>query len=167
MLFYQNLQCITNKIDELSIYLNSFEYNINVIAATETWVKNSEEHRLKLKNYKLASCFARSNSLHGGSCIFVHNTLQFKELDHLKQKSIELVIECSAVEILNPKIIIINIYRPPNPANMEEFINTLEDMLVSITDKYTKHIIAFCGDFNLDLQSPFEKDVKLFKDLMN
>lgn len=114
----------------------------------------------------MASCYMRSSTVHGGSCIFLHNNLQFRELEHLKSKSVESVIECSAVEIINAKIIIICIYHPPR-ADFNIFINTLEDILLSVTSKIMQnHIITVCGDFNLDIQNTLDRNVKIFLDLM-
>lgn len=91
--------------------------------------------------------------------------MEFRELVQLKQKSEELIIECSAVEIIS-KIKIINIYRPPS-GDFDSFIKILEDMLTSLIKSTTDYIIILCGDFNLDLQNKKDTKVKLFLDLLS
>lgn len=162
-LFYQNIQCITNKIEELTIFLHN--RNFGILAFTEHWLRPNQEIFIRFPGYLMASCFTRSESIHGGSCILVKNNIKYKELDYLKQKSKEFVIECAAVEIIQYKIIIINVYRSP-VANVSEFIDTLEDMLLMVANKMNTHIVVLSGDFNVNFQKGTEQDVVKLVDML-
>lgn len=163
-IYYQNIQCITNKISEIIVFLEETKMCFDVLAFTEHWLKNNEKNFAKISNFCMASCFVRQSSIHGGSCIYVEKNVQFKELVELQQKSIELVIECSAVEITLSKTKIINIYRPP-AGDFDSFINTLEEILICVT-KSNDYVTILCGDFNLNLQNKDDNRVKLFLDLL-
>lgn len=163
-IFYQNIQSICNKTDEISLCLDEIPHCIEVLAFTEHWLDNNKQPFVKIKSYRMASSFVRQFSECGGSCILVQNKILFKELSDLKQKSLESEIECSAVEIISLFMKIINIYRPPS-GNFDLFIVILEDILISAT-KSSTYTIVLCGDFNLDLQNKNDRKVKLFLDML-
>lgn len=163
-IYYQNIQSIYNKTDEITLCLEESAHSIELLAFTEHWLDNNKEPLVNIKNYHMASNFIRQSSECGGSCIFVRNNILFKELYHLKQKSLESEIECSAVEIMSLYMKVINIYRPPS-GNFDSFIHVLEDILISAT-KLNTYTIVLCGDFNLDLQNKNDNKVKLFLDML-
>lgn len=141
-IYYHNIQSIPNKTDEITLYLDEISDNIDILAFTEHWLDNNKEPYVKIKNYCMTSNFVRQLSKHGGSCIFVRNNIQFKELKHLKQKSLENEVECSAIEIIPLHIRIVNIYRPPS-GKFDLFMRILEDILTCVTKvtKYTHNLM--------------------------
>jgi len=91
-------------------------------------LSSGEEQFVKIEGYTLASCYCRSTQKHGGSCIYISEGIACKELLELKTMSIESVLECSAVELLHPKILVLSIYRPGS-GNIKIFIDALIDIL--------------------------------------
>lgn len=90
-------------------------------------------------------------SRHGGSCVLIKNGLRFKGLDDINKMSIINIIECSAVELIDHKIYIVCIYRPPNKlvGSINSFFLILSKVLSKLCIKSKKIII--CGDFNIDI----------------
>lgn len=153
------MQSIRNKSDELLIFIEEQELEIDAIAITEHWLKSYET--VSLEGYELASIFSRSSNLHGGSCIMVKEGTDYVELEHLKNKSKEMTLECSAIKLNKLKIIVINIYRPPN-GNLEEFFIGLDDILKEAPHTYR---IFLCGDFNINFANLECINTKKFTDV--
>lgn len=136
-------------MDELNAYVNAVEGVKHVISITEDWMKARQLQTTKLGNYLMGSCFLRTTRIHGGSCIFVLHGSAFTEMENLKRKSIESIIECSSIELSVHSIIIINIYRPPL-GDADIFFDTFQDTLSTAFKTKPKHKIIIAGDFNID-----------------
>lgn len=93
----------------------------------------------------------RSNR-HGGSCILVKNGIRAKNVEHVNQMSIINLIGCSAIELIDHKIYILCIYRPPNQiiGSLNTFFIILSKILRKLVKSNGKNIII-CGDFNIDI----------------
>lgn len=162
-ILHQNIQSLLNKINEIEVFLDTYDETIQVIALTEHWLGVNDTLVTKVDGYELASCFCRTSKLHGGSCIFVSDGISFREMTELKQKSIEMVIECSSVELQDYNIIIVNIYRPPS-GDINEFFVVLEDILQQATTNRNSKVIL-SGDFNIDMNNFQNINVKKMQDL--
>jgi exonuclease III len=104
--------------------------------------------RTPLEYYNLGAKFCRSNLKNGGACIFVHESLNFSNIN-LQELCIEQDIEICAIKIhLHiTTICIISIYRSPN-GNFLHFIRILEVITNKIYNSSLHFII--CGDFNIN-----------------
>jgi len=69
ILYHQNIRSITNKIDELSIHIQTNCIGPHFVCLTEHRLKVTEITNLSLEGYKLVSEFCRKKSLGGGICI--------------------------------------------------------------------------------------------------
>lgn len=127
------------------MFIDQYDNCIDAITLSEHWLERNET--IHIENYELVSCYSRTSKRGGGSCILLRAGIEHKELEELKQQSIESVIECVATTITSLKIVIINVYRPPN-GDMEEFFIRLEMILQKLNTKYD---ILFSGDFNIDM----------------
>ncbi|KAK9721111.1 hypothetical protein QE152_g21694 [Popillia japonica] len=112
----------------------------------------------------MASCYTRISHSHEGCCILVRSGTDYMELKSLKEKSIELVMECSAIRIKSTNLIIINVYRPPSD-NVEEFLMLIQTMLHEVFTENIKYEVLLSGDFNVDLTEP-GRDGKLLLNIM-
>jgi hypothetical protein len=70
ILFHQNIQSLSNKIDELSITMHNNGIDPHFICLSEHFLKESEIAQISLKGYSLAASYSRVNFLGGGLCIF-------------------------------------------------------------------------------------------------
>lgn len=162
-----NIQSIRNKVDEINLLIDEMTLPPTVIAFTEHWLTYEEIPVINLSGYKLASCFCRRHFSHGGCSIYVREDLGFLELTQLKQKSKELTMECSAVQLLELKIVIVCIYTTSNinKVKKSEFLEALVELMEDTGDMCLECKFFICGDFNIDLNKE-SREKYLFLDLM-
>lgn len=158
-----NIQSLRNKTQDLEVEL-SLERKADVLAITEHHLNPNEESSIHLEDYQLASCFTRTNKKKGGSCIFIKEGIESEEIQHIKNESVETVIECSAIKLKNLNTIILCIYRPPN-GDLQIFFQKLSAILDLLKHKDKKNKLCICGDFNIDLNNKNKKS-KEFKDIL-
>jgi hypothetical protein len=65
---------------------------------------------INIEQYKLADNLYRTMDKHGCSCMFVLNELKTRELTFLKNLGKEKVLEISAIQLVDFKIIVACIY---------------------------------------------------------
>ena len=70
ILYHQNVQSLTNKIDELSVILHNNYIGPHFVCFSEYHLKERELLKITFDSYTLASGYCRENSLVGGVCIF-------------------------------------------------------------------------------------------------
>jgi hypothetical protein len=162
-IIHQNIRCLTNKVYQLEAILQSVEL-MHVVCLTEHWKKSEELTSIKIMNYGLSSSYCRKNKIHGGASIHVHNTVKAAELSSLVNLSIEMVIEIAAIEIVEYKLVIICIYRPPS-GDVTVFLDRLSTLLNLINDEHVNNNTLVVGDFNINLLKESQNKNKLL-DLM-
>ena len=114
-IIYQNFQCISStRINVINDVCFSHNYP-DFLCFTEHWQEKSSLDIIKINQYNLASSFCRKNTRHGGSVIYVKDdkNLDFKVRDDIEKLSIENTIEISAIELINPHVLVCCIYRLP------------------------------------------------------
>lgn len=152
-----------NKLDYLNLLCS--EYNINVLAIAEHWLKLDHEPFCYLPGYKMVSFYGRTNHIHGGTAIFVNDKIECKEITQIKEMSIEMVCEVAAIELIKEKVIVLSIYRPynENPIYFNNFLNCLYNI---ISELFSPHFnIVLSADFNVNFncKNNFQRDlVNLF-----
>lgn len=154
--FHVNIQGLSNKIDELSLFLDKF--NFDVVCLSEHWYCKSDLKLVKFNNYKLCTFFCRSEIDRGGVSIYTRHELLSVPLN-LDKYSTELDAEFCGLELCNLKIAIITLYRSGATGDSKIFLNKLEQLLVDVSSKFTKIILL--GDFNIDFmgQSSILKEI--------
>ena len=103
--------------------------HINILCLTEHWLKEDQLNVINIDQFKLVSKYCRISSTLGGSCIYVNNTIQCKEVPWFGNLGSDKVFELSVVELLEHHIILACIYRSPN-SDFYEFLNKLEVLIV-------------------------------------
>lgn len=144
---YINIQSLNSKLNKLEIFTH--EEAPQLLCLTEHWcLADSTVNTLCLQQYIVASTFCRSLHIHGGTCILVKKSLQYKELVTLPFVS-EMDIEVCAIsmKIGNNKIAVISLYRPPK-GNLDTFLSNLWKLLNKASNSC--NYIIICGDFNID-----------------
>ena len=150
-----NCQSLNAKIDQLRLYLSSFDsFQFSAIALQETWLtSDADVSLLQINGYTLISR-GRSCSAHGGVAIYLRSDLSYRILDVLDNEQVwdGLFIEVSLNgKFQSKKLIIGNIYRPPRE-NVTNYRSFTEDMNRILCDLQRKnHEALVCGDFNIDL----------------
>ncbi|KAK9711484.1 Endonuclease-reverse transcriptase [Popillia japonica] len=164
-IMHQNIQPMPNKLDQIEIFLETLDKRVDALAITEHWLNAAKLTFIRLAGFRMASCYARENRIHGGSCLLVREGISFVECVDLKEKSIETVIECSAIEVIVEKLLIINIYRPPS-GDIDVFLTAFTDIMESATRK-CKHNVVITGDFNINFQDKDQTNTRNFQNLLN
>lgn len=162
-IFHWNVQSIGGKIDELELTLNKLGCDICCIS--EHWKTKDELGVLGIQNYILAASYCREKLEHGGTAIYVLDTLQFKSRPDIEQKSAKYAFELSAIEVMisHVQYVVVTVYRTPS-SDANQFFDRCIDLLeLSIVEK-NKHFI-FAGDFNIDLRGDGSEKYK-FLDIL-
>lgn len=162
-LCFWNAQGLCNKIDYLNVL--SSDYNFSVIAIAEHWLKTADASFLSMPGYKLASFYGRPTKIHGGTAIFVKENVDYIELIRIRNASVEMVCEATAVEFIKEKIVIISVYRPYNDDTLyfKKILKCLYNIIcLSFKPGFS---LVVCGDFNVNFRP--ESDDSFRHDLIN
>lgn len=143
-----------SKSDALTICLQELSdrnTDIDVICLTEHFMMSGHEDICVIPNFCIAAYFSRSNSNRGGSCIYVKKGHHWKAISKSVLFTECSTFECSAIELIDYKVIIICLYRVPVPSNLSNFFERLDKMLKYVNRTYNKHNIVIAGDFNINI----------------
>jgi exonuclease III len=141
-IYHQNIPGLHGKMNELMLSLITNTHHL--ICLTEHHLKNCEIIATPISNYKLGANYCRKSLKSGGVCIYVHDALQFKNIDlqrHCKEQEIE--ISALKLKINKKNVIIFCIYRAA-PGEFDNFLNKLN----SLHTYNTEYII--CGYININ-----------------
>lgn len=143
-LFHINVQALSNKVDQVNLFLSDF--NLDILCITEHWLNESCLKSINLYGYILSSYFCRSLSVHGGVCIFLKKDIKFKRLmvDEFCQ---EFHSEFCAIELPDIRTNVIVVYRSGVNGDFRCFLLRLELLLVRVAKKTYKTVLV--GDFNV------------------
>jgi exonuclease III len=101
---------------------------------------------ININYFRLVSNFTRNGSTSGGSCIFVRNNIETKEVEYLKRLRKEKTFEISAVKLSDIDTILTCICRSPD-SDFYEFLHKLESLILKVSSKRKRLIL--CGDLNV------------------
>lgn len=150
---HQNIAGLLAKSGTLTVCLCELlgkGIQVDLLCITEHFMMEGYEVHLNIPNYCLAACFSRKENKRGGACILIKNGHQWRELPKIAKLSITGIFECCAIELIDCKVVIVCIYRVPNPSNFDEFMSRLEILLRALINKSSKNIVL-AGDFNIDI----------------
>lgn len=151
-ILHQNVNGLVSKSDMITIGLDELStqgVQVDILCITEHNMIQGDEKYLDIPNFKLVASCVRDKR-RGGSCILIKKHIQHRLLNDIEKVSRPNYIEISAIELLDHKINILCIYRPPNKTmnHINFFFTTLEPILSRLCTGNKKMII--CGDFNID-----------------
>lgn len=139
-----------SKRNDLVIFLENS--NTSIICLNEHWLKTDSIKVLNsIPNFNLANYYCRKEGKHGGSCILVKNNLEYKIRNDFDVLNEDSIFELCGVEILTLNIIVISIYRVPNVANFNVFLNKLELLFKILTRATHVENVYIASDFNVDV----------------
>jgi hypothetical protein len=72
LLYHQNVQSLTNKIDELNIILHNNHIDPHFVCFSEHHLKEMKLSKISFEGYTLATGYCRENSSGEGVCIFIN-----------------------------------------------------------------------------------------------
>jgi hypothetical protein len=80
--------------------------HVDVKCLTEHWQSDQKLNCTNIVDFKLVSAFCRSSSEHGGSGIYVKDSLETKEIHYFVDISEEKIFEMSLIELSEYKLYI-------------------------------------------------------------
>ena len=123
IIFHQYIRSINNKTDEI---LNTIESNPpHVLCFTEYHLKTYQLDNIFFHIYQLSAKFCRKSYKNHGVCIYIHESLQFSNINvhkfcnekDFEACAIKLHLSCCTIGI-------VSIHRSPS-RNLEYFLNKL------------------------------------------
>ena len=150
-ILHLNIHSIQRHVEELRVLLHALDYRFDIIAISESKLKNDPQIDIKLPGYHPPHCkFTEAEK--GGTILYISTTLFYKPRKDLEiYESKEL--ESSFIEIINKKTsndIVGVIYRHPN-MDTDKFIDEKLNHITNILAKEKNKNIYIAGDFNFDL----------------
>ena len=168
-----NIDGVKSNFDKFKIFVNEINtgnYRTTVLALCETNVTLAESQPYYLNNYnkfvldkiKKGNSYKKKGS---GLITFVDNKFKNVSLDHdHTDSSADGEFLCVKFKNNNKTYFLLNVYRPPS-GNVENFINKLEIILVSI-NLVKQNTCYIFGDFNLNLYNPSSNHVNNYLDIV-
>ena len=146
-----NIRSMPKNLNNFEQYLQCHSHNFKIIGFSETWLSEINSQNYTLSGYNIENNF-RINKSGGGVSVCVRHDIEYRlrnDLSLLNSNLESIFIEIPKSEFNSIKTIIVGIlYRPPNTA-IEEFNDSLNDILKQvITKNYTIYLL---GDFNINL----------------
>lgn len=162
LLLHCNIRSFNKNIDELCASIKSMNCCPDVLVLSETWFSPSNNLG-NIEGFNGYHTF-RQQKRGGGISVFVHKKYKTSSLQNL---SLCLEnIETSAVKIYladNSSVTVIGCYRPPDPAQVNNFLENLNNVLSSTNSNQKLYLI---GDLNIDLTDGSQNSSDLM-DLMH
>ena len=160
-----NGRSLKANLDKIVTYLKLLRYNFDIIAISETGVKDELTTDFDINGYNVKH-ITRKNTKSGGVSMYIKQELDYKVL-HNMTIDIENVMECLTVEIkvkTGKNIIVSCVYRKCN-TDIKKFNDHLFNVLSNVNN--VKKSFFVCGDFNIDLLK-YDKNeaTKMFVDMM-
>jgi hypothetical protein len=126
----------------MAVMLATEYLNVNILCFTEHWLLEVQMNVLNIDYFRLASNFSRNHSTSGGSCIFVRNNIEIKEVEYLKGLGKEKFFEISAFKLSDIGTILACVYRSQD-SDFYEFLHQLELLIFKVSSKGKRLIL--CG----------------------
>lgn len=144
-MFHLNVQCLSNKINMLSMTLDRLKSDI--VCISEHWYDNHTLSGVNIQGYTLQASFCRRAGLHGGVAIYARDGRVCKDVN-LNSFSVPFHAEFAGVEITELNCLVVAVYRSSRNGKFSIFSEQLEIMLDEMFVRFDR--IVLLGDFNCD-----------------
>ncbi|KAL4719137.1 hypothetical protein ACJJTC_011366, partial [Scirpophaga incertulas] len=137
----QNIRSVSRNIDDFVAYLARLKIKIDVIVLMECWLLNL----VSLPTIPDYIGYSSSNhtNQNSGVAIYVHEYLNVCVSEHKITDADSVIIR------INNQITLLGIYRSPSIQNIDNFLDSLNDVLNKLKQNSNKILI---GDLNIDIK---------------
>ena len=167
-----NAESIFKKIEIIRVLMNTFQEKhnlpIHVLSIQEAWLtKNRPLSAIEIDNYEMKHQYNKIGGQKGGIVVYVHKSLQAKEVDFFKDSPSKLW-EGYSLELTGPQLTkpvrLHTVYRPPRE-NQDQFMSEFEPYMSLI--KSDQHDTVLVGDMNYNLiEAPICNKTQEYLDTM-
>lgn len=153
--FHMNIRSIQSNFDELTVLLQSFKFNCDIIVLSESWGVN-DINDFSIYGYNIFYNEARYNQ-NDGLIVYTRNGITpiFENFTYTQVTFTNIKFKFN-----NNTYSILAMYRPP-ASDKTGFLNDLGTVLNAI-DNYHYQIYILLGDINLDLLTPTDPYVSRY-----
>lgn len=153
-----NAESLNAKLHHISYLIDAIESEncrLHVICLQESWISSTDDTSLLQMDNYFSLHQPKSCSSRGGLSMFIHRSLKFKNLISKSFSTWENQLVEIQPSYSTKKILICNIYRPPNSRNLtnlqalNEFNDEFLDHYCNFPPNYFIKLLV--GDFNLNL----------------
>lgn len=164
--FNLNVESLRNKLNMLEAFLVNCKPQPQIACICEHWLSKGEENYCNLSNYSVASSRSRSNKVngitYGGVLIYLNKQINYNILN-LETLSKDSICELVGIKLLDFNILIICIYRTPEPSNFQQFLSSLDQVLSTYG---LNNKVCICGDVNVKLNLHQDRETVAFMSLV-
>ena len=144
-----NIRSFQKNFDNLISFIKCFPKPPDIIAVTETWLKESTQHLYQLDGY-VSHHIYRTTREHGGVTFFINNDYHAELIQDFTFVNDDLEICTIKLKSTTPNYVISVIYRPNSKhIAVQEFTNIFNDILSQ--DLFKTNNTILLGDFNINL----------------
>ena len=165
-LFHMNIRSLNKNNEELFQFLNTLNYNFDVLVLSEVWTHNIALYNNLLPGYNFYCDLPLSSDV-GGVGIYVKSSLLHCIVSSYNiVTSVDCPVENLWLEVTknSSKYIIGGVYRHPG-YKISKFIEQMDNILTQTNNCKTPCFIA--GDINIDLKKyQYHQDTKVYLDTL-
>ena len=144
-----NIRSLQKNFDLLKSMLNCLPKQPDIIAITETWLRDSTKHMYTMDGYT-AFHLVRTNREHGGISVFVKDEIHANILDQYYFVNEHIELHSLKITVNAQEYVIATIYRPHSKhIAVPDFTNLFIEILSN--DIFRCHKTILLGDFNINL----------------
>lgn len=144
-ILHMNIRSLNKNFDELVIYLRRIKLDCDFILLTECWLSKVQNSLPSLPGYH--SHMSSYKNQNDGVVIYAKDNLNYEILE-------PQLMESSGLMIKYANTVVVAIYRSPSFKKVEIFLESLNNVLSSLTKDVS---VAIIGDININI-SPGTKD---------
>ena len=150
----QNIRSVNKQLDHVKIFLSATGRGVDIFACQEVWKVHGGVN-YSIENFGKLVYAAREVGNGGGVGFWINQNITYDILNDLSifdsgiYESLVLEVK-SGIE----RVIVINVYRPPN-GDLKKFLTHLKSQMINCLAKSNK--IIFVGDYNVDISKENRK----------
>ena len=154
ILMHINIRSLHKNFDLLYEFIQSLQFNPQIICITETRIKDQPQINVSIPNYGFAHVNSKSNA--GGVAMYIHKNINYQIIENQIQMCDS---ECLWIKIKNidAKLTLGVVYRHPRTQTAEQFLDDFSKCLDSLNKDSECYYIL--GDFNINLE--IEKNIPI------
>ena len=121
-ILHLNIRSLQKHFDDFKSFLSHLNFTFKVTCLSETWLHDAKlAASFNLSNYKIISLHRQNGRATRGVCIFIHESIDFKETKDLSISKNDNEILSIKITNKTKHIILSSVYRPSD-SSLKEFM---------------------------------------------